>query len=225
MRKNCFSKRNIFLHPPPLPPQNFVPQNVGYSIKRKENMKWETKIQTSHQYKKLYSTPPWQWWHGAKFRENTEMRFRVTVRKLNVTDGQTDGGVSISPVPGLGNSIKREESTKWENILQINFFFKFKQHPINNKNYTAQPPWHGAHTCKVSRRYSNAFSSYSAKTKRDGQTDGWTDGQGAFQYLPSWAFGVAGDKNRSRLNRKQHAQLHVQCHWSSLPSHNGISVQ
>ena len=25
------------------------------------------------------------------FRENTAMRFRVTVRKLNVTDGQTDG--------------------------------------------------------------------------------------------------------------------------------------
>ena len=27
----------------------------------------------------------------AKFRENASMRFRVTVRKLNVTDGQTDG--------------------------------------------------------------------------------------------------------------------------------------
>ena len=26
-----------------------------------------------------------------KFRENTAMRFLVTVRKLNVTDGQTDG--------------------------------------------------------------------------------------------------------------------------------------
>ena len=49
----------------------------------------------------------------AKFRENTSMRFRVTVRKLNVTDKQTDGqtdgqmngggggrGVAISPVPG-----------------------------------------------------------------------------------------------------------------------------
>ena len=36
------------------------------------------------------------------------MRFRVTVRKLNVTDGQTDGradrrmdrGIAISPIPG-----------------------------------------------------------------------------------------------------------------------------
>ena len=44
----------------------------------------------------------------AKFRENTSMHFRVTVRKLNVTDGQTDGrmdrrtgGVAISPVPVL----------------------------------------------------------------------------------------------------------------------------
>ena len=51
----------------------------------------------------------------AKFRENTAMRFWVTVRKLNVTDrrtdGQTDGqtdrrtdrrtgGVAISPIPG-----------------------------------------------------------------------------------------------------------------------------
>ena len=29
----------------------------------------------------------------AKFWENTSMRFRVIVRKLNVTDGQTDGGL------------------------------------------------------------------------------------------------------------------------------------
>ena len=29
---------------------------------------------------------------AAKFRENTSMRFRVTVQKLNVTDRQTDGG-------------------------------------------------------------------------------------------------------------------------------------
>ena len=43
----------------------------------------------------------------AKFRENPSMRFRVTVRKLHVTDRQTDGwtdrrmgGVAISPVPG-----------------------------------------------------------------------------------------------------------------------------
>ena len=27
----------------------------------------------------------------AKFRENTAMRFRVTVRKLNMTDRQSDG--------------------------------------------------------------------------------------------------------------------------------------
>ena len=34
------------------------------------------------------------------------------------------------------------------------------------------PPWHGAHTCEVSRKDINAFSSYSAKTKRDVRTDG-----------------------------------------------------
>ena len=36
----------------------------------------------------------------AKFRENTAMRFQVTVQKLNLTDRQTDR-VSISPIPGL----------------------------------------------------------------------------------------------------------------------------
>ena len=33
------------------------------------------------------------------------------------------------------------------------------------------------------------------KTKRDGQTDRQTDG-GAFQYLPSQAFGAAGDNKK-----------------------------
>ena len=45
------------------------------------------------------------------------------------------------------------------------------------------------HVPTVSRKYSNAFSSYSAKTKRDGQTDG----QGALQYFLSQAFDTAGD--------------------------------
>ena len=41
----------------------------------------------------------------AKFRENTSMRFRVTVRKLNVTDRQTDrwmdgrGALQYLPYP------------------------------------------------------------------------------------------------------------------------------
>ena len=39
--------------------------------------------------------------------------------------------------------------------------------------------------------------SYSAKTKREGQTDGQTDRRGALQYLLSRAFGAAGDKNQS----------------------------
>ena len=34
------------------------------------------------------------------------------------------------------------------------------------------PPWLGARACKVSRKSINAFLSYSAKTKRDGRTDG-----------------------------------------------------
>ena len=53
----------------------------------------------------------------AKFRENTAMRFRVTVRKLNVTDRQTDGGgggggLQYLPSPGLRR--RREIKTRSE---------------------------------------------------------------------------------------------------------------
>ena len=50
---------------------------------------WKIKT-TFHQYQKLYSTPHDMVHIAAKFRENTSMRFRVTVRKLNGTDGRTD---------------------------------------------------------------------------------------------------------------------------------------
>ena len=71
----------------------------------------------------------------------------------------------------VGNSIQREE----------NFHHKFKQHSINIKNYTVHP--HDMVHIPAK------FSSYSAKTKRDGQTDIRMDRRGAFQYLPSRAFG------------------------------------
>ena len=60
------------------------------------------------------------------------------------------------------------------NILKIHK--KFKQHSKYQKLYST-PPSLGARTCKVSRKYSNAFLSYSAKTKRDGRTDRQTDRQ------------------------------------------------
>ena len=82
-------------------------------------------------------------------------------------------------------------------------FIKNSNNSINIKNYTATPPWHGARTCKVSRKYINAFLSCSAKTKRDGQTDGRTDRRGALQYLPSRAFGTAGDN--------KHTYIYTQC--------------
>ena len=56
------------------------------------------------------------------------------------------------------------------------------------------------------RKYINAFLSYSAKTKRDGwmdrRTDRQTDGRGALQYLPSRAFGAAGDKKPESVGEK-----------------------
>ena len=48
----------------------------------------------------------------GKFRENTSMRFRVTVGKLNVTDGQTDrrtGGIAIYPGPSAPREITRNK--------------------------------------------------------------------------------------------------------------------
>ena len=76
---------------------------------------------------KNYTAHPHDMVHvPAKFRENTSMRFWVTVRKLNVTDRRTDGrrcnisrgaegpgqrdrqtgGVAISPVPGLRRGVR-----------------------------------------------------------------------------------------------------------------------
>ena len=57
----------------------------------------------------------------------------------------------------------------------------------------------GAHTCKVSRKYINALSSYSAKTKHDEQTDGRTDGRtdgGHCNISRPRAYGAAGDNKR-----------------------------
>ena len=56
---------------------------------------------------KNYTAHPHDMVHvPAKYRENTAMRFRVTVRKLNVTDRQTDRQNKIPK--NVGNSIKRE---------------------------------------------------------------------------------------------------------------------
>ena len=69
------------------------------------NKKIHTKFKQHPINIKNYTAHPHDMVHiTAKFRENTAMRFRVTLRKQNVTDRQTDGqtgGVSIFPVPGL----------------------------------------------------------------------------------------------------------------------------
>ena len=87
-------------------------------MKPEENMKFKTKtkflihkkfikISKKHSINiKNYTAHPHDLVHvPAKFRENTAMRFWVTVQKLNVTDGQTDGtdggALQYLPSPGL----------------------------------------------------------------------------------------------------------------------------
>ena len=58
----------------------------------KQNQKIHKKFKQHSINIKNYTAHPHDMVHvPAKFRENTSMRFRVTVRKLNVTDGRTDG--------------------------------------------------------------------------------------------------------------------------------------
>ena len=53
--------------------------------------------------------------------------------------------------------------------LHFKIIFFDKKSTSFSKLYST-PPWHGARTFKVSRKYNNTFLSYSAKPKRDGQT-------------------------------------------------------
>ena len=113
----------------------------------------------------------------------------------------------------VGNSIKRKHEILDKICIYFYFFQYFKNsYKIQTTFHQYQklystPPWHGARICKVTRKYINAFSSYSVKTKRDRQMDRQMDGGGGgggrWQYLPSWAFGVAGDKNvfKTQLNQ------------------------
>ena len=104
LKKKCTPPQIIFLHQ-----TLFVSKNVGNSIKREQNMKWENKkfltflffnISKIHnKFKqhpiniKNYIVHPHDMVHvPAKFWANTALplRYWVTVRKLNVMDRWTD---------------------------------------------------------------------------------------------------------------------------------------
>ena len=74
---------------------------------------------------KNYTAHPHDMVHiPAKFWENISMRFRVTVRKLNVTDGQGGGRCYISR---HGPSAPRDNTSNIvKKILKILFFSIFK---------------------------------------------------------------------------------------------------
>ena len=102
--------------------------------------------------------------------------------------------------------MKREENLKyWKKNIENFIFFniekihkKFKQHSINIKNYTAHPHDKVHIPAKFQENTSMRFWVTVWKLKRDGQTDRQTDGRGALQYLPSRAFGAAGDNKATR---------------------------
>ena len=104
MRKKCTSMRFFELvRTKNLPPGHFSIffyinffSHVGNSIKREENMKYWFFFQYLNKFKqnsiniKNYTAHPHDMVHvPAKFRENTSMRFWVTVGKTK-RDGQTD---------------------------------------------------------------------------------------------------------------------------------------
>ena len=66
----------------------------------------------------------------AKFPENTSMRFRVTVPKLNVTDGWTDrrGHCNISRPRAYGAAgDKNTKKTLNEKKIYKNYYFFYSQ--------------------------------------------------------------------------------------------------
>ena len=107
----------------------------------------------------------------AKFQENTSMRFRVTVRKLNVTDGQG----ALQYLPSRAFSAAEDNYTAYPHDM-VHIPEKFREN-------TAMLFWVTVRKLNVTDR----------------QTDGQTDGQGALQYLPSRVFGAVGDKIISYL--------------------------
>ena len=114
--------------------------------------------------------------------------------KLNVMDGRTDRrGVSI--FFNVENSIKREIRKN----CYLKIHKKFKQHSINIKNYTAHP--HDMVHVPAKFR-ENTSMRFWVTVRKLNVTDRQTDGRGTLQYLPSRAFGAAGDKkvNTRKLN-------------------------
>ena len=104
----------------------------------------------------------------AKFRKNTSMPFRVTVRKQNMTDG---GHCNIShPGPSARREIIFFQYLKTS-------YKKSKQHSINIKNYTAHPHDIVHIPAKFRENTSMRFRvAVQNLNMTDGQTDGQTDG-------------------------------------------------
>ena len=93
------------------------------------------------------------------------------------------------------------------NIEKKKIHKKFKQHSINIKNYTAHP--HDMVHIPAKFR-ENTSMRFWVTVRKLNVTDGRTDGRGALQYLPSRAFGAAGDKKEMKTNRESYIMHSMQ---------------
>ena len=118
--------------------------------------------------------------------------------------------------------MKREENMKyWKKIKNLFYFFqylkihkKFKQNSINIKNYTAHP--HDmVHV--PAKFWENTSMRFWVTVRKLNVTDRRTDGRGALQYLPSRAFGAAGD-NKGLVCWSLTSLCHSNGHIETMPA-------
>ena len=106
----------------------------------------------------------------------------------------------------VGNSMKREENMKYWKKKIILFFSIFKKFIKNSNNIPSISKTMQQHTpmtwCTYlqssEKIYQCVFELVWKLNVTDRQTDGQTDRRGALQYLPSRAFGAAGDKKETQ---------------------------
>ena len=173
---------------------------------------------SSHQYQKLYSTLPQHGTHTWTIQHTPTTWYTY----LNYTAHSHN----MVHIPELYSTLPQHGTHTWTIQHTPTTWYTYLNYTAHSHNMVHIPelystlPQHGTHTCKVLRKYSNASSSYSTKMK----CDRLMDGRGAFQYLPSRAFGMVGDNKRlpvcsAKCPLKASATIYIYIH-EDLPLYN-----